>query len=122
MFVFLLVVTMFSFVIWFIDSREPQVVSIQPIGGVISMSRPSGFWDRMVIETELGFFPLIDVAVISKGTPHVLEQRRSDDRFVCDVPHTLCIKTLGQEFKSPVKTPIGLAIARSALPSQCARP
>lgn len=56
------------------------------------MSWPSGFWDRMVIETELGFFPLIDVAVISKGTPNVLERRRSDDRFVFDVPRTVYIK------------------------------
>ncbi len=122
LFIFVSVVTLFWFVIWLIDSRESQVVSSQPIGRVVNMSAPSGFWDRMVIETEMGFYPLIGVTTISKGTPLVLEQRQSDDRFVCDIPHTLCIKTLGQVFMPQVQTPISPTSTPSDLPSPNVKP
>ncbi len=118
LFILVSVVTLLSFVAWFIDSRESQVVSNQPIGRFIGMSGPGGLQGGVVIETELGSYPLIRTAAISKGTPLLLEQRASDDRFICDVPRNLCIKTAGYEFKHPIEIPIDAKTIQSALPSQ----
>ena len=98
-FIFVSVVSLASFVIWLIDSRDSQVVSSKQIGSFVRMSGPGGFQGGVVIETELGSYPLITTAVISKGTPLVLEERASGDRLICDVPHSRCIKTTYREFK-----------------------
>lgn len=118
LFILVSVVTLFSFVVWLIDSRKSQLVSSQPIGRFIGMSGPGGFQGGVVIETDLGSYPLIRTAAISKGTPLVLEQRASDDRFICDIPHNLCIKTSGYEFKQPVEIPIDAKPIRPPLPLQ----
>ncbi len=59
-----------------------------------------------MIETDLGSYPMNSGAVISKGTPLVLEKRASGDGFICDANHNLCIKTSGQEFKQSADIPI----------------
>jgi hypothetical protein len=78
--------------------RQAEVVSSRPIGDFIRMSGPGGLQGRVVIETDTGSYPLLKAPVISKGTPLVLELRGNDQRFVCDLPHTLCIKSTPDEF------------------------
>ncbi|WP_157045707.1 hypothetical protein [Polaromonas sp. JS666] len=77
---------------------QSEVVSSRPIGNFIHMSGPGGLQSRVVIETDSGFYPLLQAPVISKGTSLVLELRGSGQRFVCDLPRTLCIKTTPDEF------------------------
>ena len=81
---------------------QSQVVASRPIGQFIRMSGPGGWQSRVVIETDTGSYPLLWAPVISKGTSLVLELRGTGERFVCDLPHTLCIKTTPDEFTQPV--------------------
>ena len=107
LFIAAMVVTPITFVTWIIDSRESEVTSSQSIGRFISMSGPGGIPRGVVIETDMGSYPLIGTPVISKGTPLVLEHRLSDKRYVCDVPRSLCVPTTAEQFKSllPAPTP-----------------
>ncbi|MFC5522611.1 hypothetical protein [Polaromonas jejuensis] len=77
---------------------QSEVISSRPIGNFIRMSGPGGLRSRVVIETDTGSYPLLWAPVISKGTPLLLELRGTGERFVCDLPHTLCIKTTPDEF------------------------
>ena len=87
------------FLLWVgISWWQSEVVSSRPIGNVIGMSGPGGWRSRVVIETDTGFYPLLQAPVISKGTPLLLELRGSGQRFVCDLPRTLCIKSAPDEF------------------------
>jgi hypothetical protein len=87
-----------AFIVWQGSWRQGVLVSSRPIGGFIRMSGPGGLQERVVIETSTGSYPLRSAAVISKGTPLVLDLHRSGARYVCDVPRTLCIQTLETEF------------------------
>ena len=102
LFILVTMVSLFTFVYWFITTRESQVVSSQPIGQFISMSGPGGLQNQVVIETDKGSYPIIDAPAISKGTNLVLEVRESGQRYVCDVTRDLCIKTTATEFKRSV--------------------
>ena len=75
-----------------------EVVSTRSIGNFVSMSGPGGLRGAVVIETELGSFPLHSAAAIAKGTPLILELRDSGKRFICDSRKTLCLKTDGPHF------------------------
>ena len=75
-----------------------EVVSTRSIGNFVSMSGPGGLRGAVVIETELGSFPLHSAAAITKGTPLILELRDSGQRFICDSRKTLCLKTDGPDF------------------------
>ncbi len=93
-----------------------EVVSGRPFGHFIRMSGPGGLQGRVAIETDAGSYPLRQAPVISKGTPLVLELRGTGQRFVCDLPHTLCIKSTLDEF-----TQSGLPV-NPAGPSNPAKP
>jgi len=99
LFMLLSIFSFFTFVYWFSNSRESQVVSTQPIGQFISMSGPGGLQNQVVIETEQGSYPIIDAPAIRKGTNLVLEERQSGQRYICDVTRDLCIKTTATEFR-----------------------
>ena len=99
LFILVSIVSFFTGVLWFLDSRESQVVSSQSIGRFISMSGPGGLQGKVVIETDQGSYPIIHAPAISKGTLLVLEERQSGQRYICDVTRDLCIKTTATEFK-----------------------
>lgn len=99
LFMLVSVVSFFTFVYWVIDSRESQVVSSQPIGQFLRMSGPGGLQNQVVIETDQGSYPIIHAPTISKGTLLVLEERKSGQRYVCDISRDLCIKSTSTEFK-----------------------
>ena len=84
----------FIYVSWTTD----EVVSTRSIGNFVSMSGPGGLRGAVVIETDLGSFPLHSAAAIAKGTPLILELRDSGQRFICDSRKTLCLKTDGPDF------------------------
>ena len=87
----------FIYVSWTTD----EVISTRSIGNFISMSGPGGLRGAVVIETDLGSFPLHSAAAIAKGTPLILELRDSGKRFICDTRKTLCLKTDGPDFTLP---------------------
>lgn len=119
LFILVSVVSLFTFVYWVMNSRESQVVSSQAIGQFMRMSGPGGLQNQVVIETDQGSYPIIDAPAISKGTHLVLEQRVSGQRYVCDMPHSLCIKTTANEFKRLGPAPTS---TQTALPSQGTAP
>ena len=84
----------FLYRVWTTD----EVVSTRSIGNFISMSGPGGLRGAVVIETDLGSFPLHSAAAIAKGTPLMLELRDSGQSFICDIRKTLCLKTDGPDF------------------------
>ena len=84
----------FLYRVWTTD----EVVSTRSIGNFVSMSGPGGLRGAVVIETDLGSFPLHSAAAIAKGTPLILELRDSGQRFICDARKTLCLKTDGPDF------------------------
>ena len=84
----------FLYRVWTTD----EVVSTRSIGNFISMSGPGGLRGAVVIETDLGSFPLHSAAAIAKGTPLMLELRDSGRRYICDTRKTLCLKTDGPDF------------------------
>jgi hypothetical protein len=92
-------IPLFAFLTWYFGLfRESEVLVSKSIGHFMSMSGPGGLRDRVVIETDLGSYPLLEAPVIAKGTPLVLELRGNEQRFVCDVPRKLCIRTTTNEF------------------------
>jgi hypothetical protein len=98
-FFFVFTIPFFAFIAWYFGLfRESEVLVSKPIGRFMSMSGPGGLGNRVVIQTDLGSYPLLEAPVIAKGTPLVLELRGNDQRFVCDVPRKLCIKTSADEF------------------------
>ena len=84
----------FLYRVWTTD----EVVSTRSIGNFISMSGPGGLRGAVVIETDLGSFPLHSAAAIAKGTPLILELRDSGQRYICDARKTLCLKSDGPDF------------------------
>ena len=89
----------FIYVSW----TDEAVVSTRSIGNFVSMSGPGGLHNRVVIETDLGFFPLHSAAAITKGTPLILELRASNQRYICDARKTLCLTTEGPDFGALTK-------------------
>lgn len=101
LFVLLMAMTLFWFLFWVGGyGRQSEVVSSRTIGHFIRMSGPGGWQDKVVIETDTGSYPLLQAPAIPRGTPLLLELRGSGQRFVCDLPRTLCIKTASDEFKT----------------------
>ena len=84
----------FIYVSWITD----EVVSTRSIGNFVSMSGPGGLRGAVVIETDLGSFPLHSAASIAKSTPLILEFRDSGQRYICDARKTLCLKSDGPDF------------------------
>ena len=78
-----------------------EVVSTRSIGNFVSMSGPGGLRGAVVIDTDLGSFPLHSAAAIAKGTPLILELRDSGQRYICDARKTLCLKSDGPDFTLP---------------------
>ena len=102
LFLMLFGVPVIAFIFWQWGSgRQGLLASTRPIGTFIGMSGPGGLQDRVVIETSSGSYPLRKAAVISKGTPLVLDRHDSGARYVCDIPRTLCIQTAEAEFSLP---------------------
>lgn len=100
------IVSLFAFVLWVTESRESRVISSQSIGRFIGMSGPGGLQDRVVIETDQGYYSIIGAPAISKGTNFVLEVRQSGNRYICDITRDLCVRAAAAEFKrsGPVNT------------------
>ena len=98
-FLVLLAVMVFiaAYIVW--EHRQTgQVVAQQPIGALVRMTGTGGRIWPVVIETQLGFFPLRKAVSISPGTPLMVEERASGERFVCDLGRTLCVQTSADLF------------------------
>ena len=72
-----------GFQLIYIAWTNDEVVSTRPIGNFVRMSGPGGFQGRVVIETDVGSYPMRFAAAAAKGTPLVLELRASGKRYIC---------------------------------------
>jgi len=91
--------------------QSGRVESSRPVGHLIGMSGPGGRAWPLVIETEQGFFPLGKAVAIPKGTPLMIEDRASGDRFICDLKRTVCVRTSVSSMPAPA-SPIQQGAAR----------
>ena len=100
---------------WFTYAWEQTVsskVTSRPIGNLVRITPAGGFLRDALVETEQGFFPAIGFITAAKGTPLVLETRAWGDRFICDVPRTLCVHTADTGFEVVVPS---AAVSRAGL-------
>ena len=100
LFLLMMAVAVLGFLVSLDVRVHSEVVSHRSIGYFIRMSGPGGLQGRVVIETDMGSYPLRRVAVIAKSTPLVLEVRASGDHYICDVTRSLCIETTRDAFKA----------------------
>jgi hypothetical protein len=67
-FFFVFTIPFFAFIAWYFGLfRESEVLVSKPIGRFMSMSGPGGLGNRVVIQTDLGSYPLLEAPVIAKG-------------------------------------------------------
>ena len=100
LFLLMMALAVLGVLVWLDVRVHSEVASYRPIGHFIRMSGPGGLQGRVVIETDMGSYPLRHVAVIARGTPLLLEVRASGDHYICDVTRSLCIETTRDQFKA----------------------
>lgn len=76
-----------------VEALEASVVQQISAGSIRSVSIGGGLRTRMVVETEMGFFPVFGAIRIERGAPVVLQERRLGDWFICDEKLTSCVLT-----------------------------
>lgn len=64
--------------------HEMVVTEVRNAGQVQSVSLASGMWTRSLVETDKGYFSLVDAVSINKQEQVTLEIRGNRSRFLCD--------------------------------------
>jgi len=81
-------------VLYFVDKHKAVLVeSVEPAGKVISITLADGFFTRALVETDVGFYCLIEGVSLKKDTSLTLEVRANKNRHLCDEKHR-CTKLL----------------------------
>jgi hypothetical protein len=78
------------------EKKEQEVVSSLTAGRVLSVSQTTGLFTRGLVQTDTGFFSLVDGVSLRMGEALTLETRANLARYLCDSQHR-CIK-LTQSF------------------------
>ena len=72
-------------VLYFVDKHKAVLVeSVEPAGKVIAITLVDGFFTRMLVETDVGFYYLSDGVSLKKDKPLFLEVRGNKGRRLCD--------------------------------------
>lgn len=70
-----------------IESKQSQVASVQPAGRLVMVTQATGLITRSLVETDTGFYSLVDSASFQKNEPLTLETRGNRMRYLCDAGH-----------------------------------
>jgi hypothetical protein len=73
------VMPMYLFTDWF---GKRAAVSRSPIGHLVALRAHGGWGSRLVIETEIGFYPVRDDVAGAKGVAFFLERRHWGPHFI----------------------------------------
>lgn len=80
--------------IWRDRHRNQQVAISAPVGQLLDLrpvKEPKGFWPVvLVVQTDTGFFSLLDPLNLATGIALVREERQSGRQYVCDEQRTQC--------------------------------
>ncbi|MCK9212957.1 MAG: hypothetical protein M0P52_00565 [Rhodoferax sp.] len=71
----------------FMDEPRPTAVVVQNAGRVVSVSQSGGFITRALVETDLGYYALMEGVSLNKNEALTLETRADKVRFLCDSQH-----------------------------------
>ncbi|MCB8747295.1 hypothetical protein LHU53_10280 [Rhodoferax sp. U2-2l] len=80
----------------FWDEPVPKAVLVQNAGRVISVSLSGGFLARSLVETDQGFYALMDGISLARNEALTLEIREGRARFLCDSQHR-CLRLMGDD-------------------------
>lgn len=77
-----------SGLVWLLthEDRAP-VLSESPAGLVMRVELHDGIFGRALVETDRGFYALIDAMSVNKGEQLTLLERRGGRRYLCDSQH-----------------------------------
>jgi hypothetical protein len=71
-------------VVYTFDKTAKTVKSVQPAGKVMAVTLMAGLMTRALVETDSGYYSLLDGVSLPKGMPLLLEERVNGDRYLCD--------------------------------------
>lgn len=70
---------------YFYDKHQvASVKSVEPAGKVMAITLTNGLFTRALVETDVGFYVLIDAISLDKNKPMTLEVRVNSERYLCD--------------------------------------
>ena len=73
-----------------------QVLSEQSAGQVITVSQSGGLFARALVQTDVGFYALVDAISLNRNETLLLQTRADQSRFLCDSQHR-CVKLAATE-------------------------
>lgn len=71
----------------FVDEPRPRATVVQNAGRVVSVSQSGGMFTRALVETDLGYYALMDGVSLNKNEALTVETRADKVRFLCDSQH-----------------------------------
>lgn len=71
----------------FVDEPGSRAMVVQNAGRVVSVSQSGGFITRALVETDLGYYALMDGVSLNKNEALTLETRADKTQFLCDSQH-----------------------------------
>jgi hypothetical protein len=71
----------------YVDEPEPRATVVQNAERVVPVSQNGGFITRALVETDLGYYALMDGVSLNKNEALTLESRADKLRFLCDSQH-----------------------------------
>jgi hypothetical protein len=78
------------------QATRKQVLSEQSVGQVITVSQSGGLFARSLVQTDVGFYALVDAISLSRNETLLLQTRADQSRFLCDSQHR-CVKLAATE-------------------------
>ena len=83
-------------ILYFTDKHRSDIVeSVEPAGQPIKVTVIGGLFSRTLLETDLGFYSLIEGVSLRKDQALTLERRANHRRFICDEKHH-CTKLMDE--------------------------
>jgi antitoxin component of MazEF toxin-antitoxin module len=71
----------------FREEPAPEATVVQNAGRVVSVSLGGGCFTRALVETDLGYYALVEAVSLNKHEALTLETRGDKARFLCDSQH-----------------------------------
>lgn len=81
---FLALIAVFTMAHLWSDYKEKDILSVQSAGRVLAVSQTTGLLTRGLVETDTGYYSVIDGVSLNKLEALTLQTRGNRARFLCD--------------------------------------
>jgi hypothetical protein len=81
---FLALIAAFTMAYLWNDYKEKDILSVQSAGRVLAVSQTTGLLTRGLVETDTGYYSVIDGVSLNKHEALTLQTRGNRARFLCD--------------------------------------